>query len=345
MSLPCPSRTALPAPANEPELDPGHGELVAARSMLRTVVDRLPAAVFWKDARGRFQGCNQAFAAQMGLAPRDLVGRHDRELLEPAEFAIYAEEDAHVLSGEGDLIGRVVQVPRSDGHGWTRTSKVALRDDAGRITGLLGITEDITERRELQLRLERLALHDALTGLPNRAQLEDRLAEAVARANQDEGGLAVLYFDIDHFKQVNDRHGHEAGDRVIQAVAERAAAAVRDTDLVARIGGDEFVVVLEGATHPTTVRSIAESLRAAIMQPLALDDTTTLGVGTSIGGALHAPGMGAGDLLRQSDAAMYAAKQSGRGRVVLAQGEPRRPLRPPAPPRSQRPRRIVRARR
>lgn len=274
-----------------------------------------PHAVYLLDTDRRFVRANDKAVAEFGLPRETLLGRPSESLLCP-EYRDHAAThwaralageavryDARALGPEGRFDVRLVLVPILQGN---------------EVSAVLGVAENTSEQRALQRRLERLALQDGLTGLANRTRLEEHLDAGVARAERGQAGFALLYFDIDRFKQVNDTLGHEAGDQVIREVARRASGAVRRTDLVARLGGDEFVVVLEGVNKPGAVRKVAESLRAAIAQPLALGDGSVLEVGTSIGGALYAPGFGARDLLRQADAAMYAAKRGGRGRVVIA---------------------------
>jgi diguanylate cyclase (GGDEF)-like protein/PAS domain S-box-containing protein len=177
---------------------------------------------------------------------------------------------------------------------------------------------DMTARHELERELYHRALHDPLTGLPNRALLEDRLEQAVARLRRRvlEEALVVLYVDVDKFKSVNDQHGHEAGDRVVREVARRLLRVVRPGDTVARVGGDEFVIVCPDTTY-RMLDEMSDRLQNAIAQPIDINNGTVI-VTASIGiSVAHLPETPPAQLVREADAAMYRAKRAGRGRVVL----------------------------
>ena len=167
------------------------------------------------------------------------------------------------------------------------------------------------ERHQLHARLRYMAQYDELTGLPNRGLLFDRLHTALARARREQGRLALLYLDLDKFKQVNDTHGHEVGDQLLRAVARRLKQCVREADTVARIGGDEFVVLLESLQQPEHAQPAADKLRGALDQPLTIDGHS-LRILPSIGIALYPEhGDSAQALLRHADDAMYRAKKGG----------------------------------
>lgn len=184
----------------------------------------------------------------------------------------------------------------------------------GSVLGSLAMVSDVTEQRAAVETLRRQALHDALTGLPNRLLFVDRLTLAAARQRRtSRGGTAVLFLDLDNFKLVNDRHGHETGDRVLVEVASRLAHAVRGTDTVARLGGDEFAVICVG-TDSATAGLVASRIQQEFKEPIGVDGGA-LEVSMSIGVALSPPHQ-AEDLLRLADMAMYQAKATARGRVV-----------------------------
>lgn len=175
--------------------------------------------------------------------------------------------------------------------------------------------------RRSEAHMTHMAHHDPLTGLPNRLLLEDRLSQAIGRAERNGTGLALLFLDLDGFKPINDAHGHEVGDRVLCLVAERLLANRRRTDTVARIGGDEFVILLADVDllnlHPLA-EELAQANITLISQPYRLD-ALELALGTSIGIALYSASesVGAGHLLNRADLAMYAAKQAGKGRYLF----------------------------
>ena len=167
-------------------------------------------------------------------------------------------------------------------------------------------------------RLLNLALHDPLTGLPNRRHLEQRLQEAMLDTGSDGHNLYVLYMDLDRFKPINDTYGHDTGDQVLQEVARRLQAAVRRADIVARVGGDEFVVVLQRMQSRSIVLAIIESVMDSMKEPIAVG-AHALSVGVSIGAAHHpCDGANLVDLLKHADDAMYQAKREGRNRVMQA---------------------------
>jgi diguanylate cyclase (GGDEF)-like protein len=179
------------------------------------------------------------------------------------------------------------------------------------------MAKDITDRKRAERALAHQALHDHLTGLPNRSLLLDRLSQAVARLGRADTRLGVLFFDLDHFKVINDSLGHDAGDRVLQAVAARVAGVLRPTDTLARLGGDEFVVVCEALEGPDDASAVADRIARALAPPID-EGVDELIVGASIGvvvtGDDHADPAG---LIRDADAAMYRAKEQGRGRAEL----------------------------
>jgi len=179
----------------------------------------------------------------------------------------------------------------------------------------IGVGHEVTELRRAERELEHRANHDSLTGLVNRHRLQVELQAAIDRAADEGGGLALLYIDLDGFKRVNDRAGHAVGDRLLRELAGRMQRGVRQNDLVARVGGDEFVVLLPECHDVHAAREIADSLRARLTMPYRLPEglfqlDASIGVAT-----FPADGAGAEALLMHADKSMYAAKHGGRTRV------------------------------
>lgn len=191
---------------------------------------------------------------------------------------------------------------------WAETSGVSIMWDGAPAT--LNIVNDITARKAAEERVLHLAEHDALTGLPNRALLLDRLERALAAARRSGGQVGLLFIDLDGFKPVNDRYGHDVGDALLQAVATRLREGLRETDTAARVGGDEFVVLLPGVLSVAAVDHVADKLRASIDRPFVIEHRR-ITVSASIGSALYPrDGEGPAELMRRADTAMYDAKRS-----------------------------------
>ena len=220
----------------------------------------------------------------------------------------------------GSESNTVLRLRRVDGEElWVELFLSPVRSETGAVTHYIGVLNDVTYRVNAEARLNHLANHDALTGLPNRNLLNDRLAHAIARRR--EGLAAVLFLDLDRFKLINDSYGHDVGDELLKAVAARLTACLRDEDTVARLGGDEFVVLLEDLSGADTAAIIAGKLASRLSEPLVIGGHE-LPVSASIGIALYPRDGGyAQDLLKNADTAMYRAKESGRGGFCFFAGE------------------------
>jgi diguanylate cyclase (GGDEF)-like protein/PAS domain S-box-containing protein len=218
--------------------------------------------------------------------------------------------------GELPQIRLEYRVRRRDGsHAWIEEHAiVAERGSDGRPRRLVGVSADITPRKEAEMRLAHLALHDPLTGLPNRRALAESLDRAIARAGRTGQPVAVLALDLDGFKAVNDRHGHAAGDVVLVEVAARLRRVVRRSDIVARLGGDEFAVIAGELNGPAPVARLARRIATALAEPVAVTAAARIGIGVGIGVAFF-PGDGETpeEILARADAALYAAKRGRAG--------------------------------
>lgn len=303
-------------------------ELRESRRMLQAIIDSVPQHIFWKDRAHRYLGCNRAFSAYMGYDPEALTGRTDHELmlagaeLDATQIDAYRDEAQGVMDTGAPVIGVECLVQQRDGsRTWARTSRMPLRGESGEVTGVLGVSEDITERKQFELRLQEMAHHDGLTGLCNRGFLLSQLEQAMRRAQRNGGLLAVLYFDIDRFKRVNDTWGHDIGDRVIQEFASRVIGTVREIDIVGRIGGDEFVMVSEGLGSREDALTMADRLIECMRAPFHVREDLALHLSTSIGIAFNEEGVDAEEIVRRADQAMFAAKRRGRD-CIHVHGEP-----------------------
>ncbi|NJD08418.1 MAG: EAL domain-containing protein, partial [Methylococcaceae bacterium] len=288
-------------------------ETLRSRALLGSVIDTVPIRIFWKDRQCRYLGCNELFARDAGLEhSADIVGKDDSEMIWSDRTAFLQADDRTVMESGHAKLGHEEPMATPDGRTfWVRSSKVPLRED-GRVVGLLGIYEDITSIKLHERQLEHIAHYDALTAIPNRTLLADRLIQAMARTRRDHSWLGVCYLDLDGFKPINDLQGHAAGDRVLMETARRIGQTIRSDDTVARLGGDEFVVLLAGLDQPDEVTASLERLLAAIAQPIELNGNTCR-VTASIGVTLFPQDDADADgLLRHADQAMYLAKQHGK---------------------------------
>lgn len=288
-------------------------ELYESREKLQLILDTVPLWVFWKDRDSVYQGANRRALEAAGVERQEqIVGLTDDALSWSRFAGVYRDEDRRVIeSGEPSLNNQQPYQLGDGSPGWVEVSKVPLRDEDGNIVGLLGVAHDITENKRMEVELLRRANHDSLTGLPNRAFFSAELRQAIKRAQRSSGELALLYFDIDRFKLINDTFGHDVGDKAICTFAQRARGVLRESDFLARLGGDEFVLIVEELAARADVDGVADKLVAAMQAPFALGDREHR-VSTSIGIAFLDAGMSADRLIKAADDAMYLAKRAGR---------------------------------
>ncbi len=285
----------------------------ATSRFLDAIIDNIPAAIFVKDARDlRFLLINKAAEQQMQCSRRDVVGRTNAELLPASEADAYDAVDQEVLRSGVMHVGEGVFRTPDNGDRLMHTTTILVKDH-GVPRYLVGISEDITERRANEARIVHLAHHDALTDLPNRVFLHERLVEAVAAQRRSGGLVGLLCVDLDNFKAVNDSLGHAAGDDVLREVAERLRGCVREDELVSRNGGDEFTVLQPRLGSPDEARQLAERLIVELSRPFLVNDQEIV-IGASVGISV-APqdGESADLLMRHADMALYRAKAEGRG--------------------------------
>lgn len=269
---------------------------------------------------------NRAGLDLFGLSREEVAGLDARELYEdPADRSRFQR----LIHEYGEVKGFEVRLRTRDGEVLDCVlNATARRDLEGEVVAYQGIIRDVTERNRLEERLRVQALRDPLTELPNRTLLWDRLQGAIARADRNENTIAVLFIDVDRFKAVNDGLGHTVGDQVLREVARRLLYVTRETDTVARVGGDEFAILLEAARGPDEVDMVAKRIETAFAEPFQAGEEP-IRLSVSIGGTLRFPhtedGLGArpaDELVRRADVAMYAAKD--RAGTAYVSYDPRR---------------------
>jgi len=303
--------------------------LETERAHLHTLVSTIPDLIWLKDANGIYLSCNPEFERFFGAAERDIVGKTDHDFVsqELADF-FRANDRAAMAAGEATRNEEWITYA-SDGHRvLLETTKVPMRTPDGRILGVLGIGHDITERKAHQKQLEHMAHFDLLTGLPNRVLLADRLQQALAQAQRRQTMLAVAYLDLDSFKAVNDRYGHDTGDRLLKTLSGHMRHALREGDTLARLGGDEFVAIFLDLPNVESAAPMLSRLLAAAGE-VVHEDGNALRVSASLGVTFYpqTDPIDADQLLRQADQAMYQAKQMGKNRYCLFDAERDRSVR------------------
>ncbi len=289
--------------------------------LLGTALSTAGNAVFITDEQGRIDWANQAFTRMTGYSLEEALGRNPRFLKSGVQGEAYYRQLWETISAGVTWSAEAIE-RHKEGHLFTvRQTVTPIRDGEGRIKHYISILEDITPQKEAEARIYHMAHYDALTDLPNRMLFQDRLRQALSLAVRKQHLAALLFLDLDRFKRVNDQHGHHIGDLLLQTVAERLRACVRDSDTVARLAGDEFTILLPEIEQEGDAISVAEKAVVELAKSFQLEEVT-LHTATSIGIAL-APrdAMDCDTLLRLADAAMYRAKQEGRGTWRMHQEE------------------------
>lgn len=295
--------------------------ILASERKLRALADSAYDAIIMIDNNGRISFWNSSAEELFGFTEEEALGRNVHRLISPPEQHSAAEVGMYqfALTGQGDKVGQVREVigVRKDG---TRVP-VDLSLASFQLNGqwyAVGTIRDITERKAQEAKLRELATTDSLTGLYNRHRFMELSERELARSSRYERQLSMFMIDIDHFKQVNDTHGHDVGDEVLRGLAEIAVLALRNADIIGRLGGEEFGVLLP-ETGEQAALEVAERLRMSVerahISTAAGEVTFTISIGVAV---MNGDTPSIEKLMKKADVALYDAKQSGRNRVVLA---------------------------
>ncbi|GAB6052664.1 hypothetical protein JCM17960_14840 [Magnetospira thiophila] len=288
---------------------------------LRRIFDSLADGIVAIDEKGLVHTFNPAAEQMFGYQSVEVIGRSvdmfipgDVKGFHKSAIAEYRRRrHSNVVDNSRDFEAR-----RKDGSIFTAEIRVTEVEE-GRHRNFIATLRDVTERRANEDKIRQLAHHDILTGLPNRALLQDRLNRAVSRAKRHGIYLALMYVDLDKFKPINDLFGHQVGDDVLRGVAERLSRSVRTTDTVARVGGDEFVVLIEQMAAPEEAAAIAEKILTLLLAPFNIKGAD-ITIGASIGISLFPThGEDPEALMEQADEAMYKVKGAGRNAFVFSE--------------------------
>jgi diguanylate cyclase (GGDEF)-like protein/PAS domain S-box-containing protein len=289
----------------------------------RQIVDNADDIIYGVDNRGHFAFINPVAARITGYSEHELIGRHYLDLVSPAyrmdtqrfyrlqfvrrrqntyyEFPIITKDGTEVWLGQN----------------------VQLVIEGGRVVGFQAVTRDITNRKRAEDTIRELAYQDALTGLPNRLLFDDRFSMALAQARRHQQRLGIMLLDLDHFKDINDTLGHSVGDKLLRVVGERLAGLLRTSDTIARMGGDEFLLLLTEIARLNDVITIAQKILGVLRKPFAIDDHEFM-ITTSIGITIFPDDGDTADvLMKNADIAMYRAKERGRDNFQCYSSTPR----------------------
>jgi len=286
--------------------------------LLSDILENVSAYIFMKDSQGRYLFANRLLRERFAAPMEEIIGYDDTKFYDAETAAKMQEDDMRVLrNGEKleseetslDILTGVAQVFMS--------VKLPLRRDDGNIYALCGISTDITERKDVEAHMQHMAQYDNLTHLPNRALFNDRLKQAIISAQRNRNKLAMMFIDLDKFKPVNDTYGHDVGDLLLKDVSLRILECLRESDTAARIGGDEFVILLPVIESAPDAGRVGDKILQSLNQPFELGGYT-LRIGGSIGVAVY-PEHGENEisLVKNADIAMYHAKKNGRNSVRL----------------------------
>ncbi|MEM7541887.1 MAG: EAL domain-containing protein [Pseudomonadota bacterium] len=302
--------------------------LERSQQFLELVIETVPQGMYWQDREGRYLGCNERFAAVVGAdRPQDIIGKTDLELEWGGTSGVADAQDLVSLSESQALIQVEREIVDHCGRRyWAEITKVPMLDPEEGPIGVLGAIQDISDRKRAEQDIQQLALYDPLTNLPNRRYFTERLEEGLAAAKRRATMGALLFIDMDQFKQINDTLGHTVGDGLLQAVAQRLQNVTRQEDTVARLGGDEFVVLLPDVAARAEqcaeqARRVADKIHESLGEPFQVD-RHQLHVTPTIGVSLFPEGRkGVDEVLREADTAMYSGKAAGRNVTRFFQHE------------------------
>ena len=303
-------------------------ELRRTKNFLDAVIEHVPLPIIVKDVVGSHTDARSNRFALFNLAYEELTGDSRAELISKTAHEIYPIERAELIV-QGDIealrCGQAVTtiehpIQTRNGERLVTATKAPIKDENGEIRHLLTVMDDVTERRRAEQRISYLAYTDSLTDLPNRATFIEYLAKTIDRAAERGERFAVLYVDLDRFKEANDVYGHLIGDGLLREAARRLQLAAKDT-FIARVGGDEFTLVVAGGPQPETAKALGERLIASFQDDFEIDGHR-MQVGLSIGGAVYpTDGADAKGLIANADAALYQAKAEMRGSVWFFDAE------------------------
>lgn len=308
------------------------------RADLTATLRALPDLMFEVDREGTFHHVHAPRPELLLVPPQAIVGRNQRDLLPPEALRV-AEQALAQAERDGHAHGHRYRLELPDGLHWFELSVARKPTAAGSPGRFVVLVRDITELKRREAELSELAFYDALTGLPNRRLLLDRIEQALLRQGREPSWCALLFIDLDDFKAINDRHGHAVGDQVLRAVAQRLRASVRETDPLGRLAGDEFVALLpelarEAQTARTVAQRVARNLLRRVRSPLP--EAGGVVASASVGVLMFRGHHAVADLLAQADWLMYRAKDAGKGQLTLRWYGREAPTATPSPPAPQR---------
>lgn len=299
---------------NAKKLQQTHRQLLASESRLRDIADNIPAHIAQFDNQCRYQFVNEHICEKYQLDSHTILGKTIREL----RGDVIADKIGPYI--ELVLQGQRQSFETDDGNTrqkqYFQCNYIPITGADNAVKGFYSLAFDITALKNAQFQLNQLSRTDSLTGTANRRHFEEALTHALARGRRDNHACALLCLDIDHFKPINDEYGHLAGDAVIVEFSKRMQACLREVDLLARIGGDEFVILMENAP-PGSAEVVCEKIVAAMQKPYTVNGES-LEVTVSAGSAYSKHTYSSEDLFRQADQALYKAKQSGRNQYIAA---------------------------
>lgn len=301
-------------------------EKLRALLLLDSIASNSTDAIFAKDLQGRYLLFNREAERVIGKACDRVLGNDDHKLFAPEQAQQVMANDLRVIQ-EKKTITFTEVLSTADGEITYLATKGPLRNDVGEVVGVFGISRDISDMKRAEARIHHLAYFDGLTGLPNRALLTDRLTQTIAQSLRDKMQSALILFNVDRFKKINDARGQGSGDNLLKALARRVAAVVRDGDTLARMGGDEFAVLLHGlnnnpqsASHTAMV--VANKIQQALDHPFVIDGDE-IRITLSIGLTLFPDNSAdtADNVIKRADNALHKSKKMGGNQALFFESE------------------------